>query len=197
MLLISLVDLDQQLFSLINGEMTSGILDQILVFWRNKYSWIPLYVFILSFVFLNFKKKAYWYTLFLLLTFGVSDTMSSKVIKPLVERPRPCHHNSGVEEARLLVNCGSGYSFTSSHATNHFAIAFFIIFTFGRRRKWVSVPLFIWATLVAYAQVYVGVHFPLDVICGAVLGVCIAFMMKELFGYVIRKLELGSSSVWV
>ena len=172
MLSTSLIDFDQALFSIINKDLVSSVLDFILIPIRNQYFWIPLYIFIISFVILNFKKKAYWYLFFMVLTFAFTDVISSKIIKPTIERARPCHGDGGMENVRLLVDCGSGYSFTSSHATNHFGIAFFIIFTFGRRRKYVSLPLIIWAALISYAQVYVGVHYPLDVICGSLLGIC-------------------------
>lgn len=190
MLLNSITEFDQQFFSLINNVLTSDFLDILLVPWRNQYFWIPLYIFILSFLIINFKKKSYWYLFFLFLTVGLTDTVSSAIMKPLIERPRPCHEESGIDNVRLLVRCGSGYSFTSSHATNHFGVAFFLIFTLGVRRKYVFLPLFFWAFLVAYAQVYVGVHYPLDVICGAVLGTGIALLTSELYGYFLRKMEL-------
>jgi undecaprenyl-diphosphatase len=71
---------------------------------------------------------------------------------------------------RLLVECGSGYSFPSSHATNHFGMSLFLYFSFGKFYKWIKPTVILWAALVAYAQVYVGVHYPLDVVFGALLG---------------------------
>ncbi|MEY2901476.1 MAG: hypothetical protein RLY89_582, partial [Bacteroidota bacterium] len=81
----------------------------------------------------------------------------------------------------LLPNCGSGYSFTSSHATNHFAFAVFIFITMGQvLGKWKWAFLF-WAGSVAYAQVYVGVHYPIDVLVGGLLGTLIGFISANLF----------------
>lgn len=186
-----LIALDREIFSLINNNLTNDILDFILILWRNEFVWLPLYIFIISFIILNFKKKSYWYLFFIILTISLTDITSSRIIKPLVERPRPCHEESGIEDIRVLVPCGSGYSFTSSHATNHFGIAFFLIFTFGRRRKYVFLPLVLWALLVAYAQVYVGVHYPIDVLTGSLLGIGIALFTSESYKFLMKKMNLS------
>ena len=100
--------------------------------------------------------------------------ISSKIIKKSVQRTRPCNDISRLSEqgheVKLLVPCGSGYSFPSSHATNHFAVAVFVIFTFANRKKWLKWGLIAWASSIALGQVYVGVHYPLDVLCGGLLG---------------------------
>jgi undecaprenyl-diphosphatase len=127
---------------------------------------------------------------FLVLTFGLTDFVSSKVMKPLIERPRPCHEENQPLNARLLIPCGSGYSFTSSHATNHFGIAFFLIFAFRKRNRTFAILLFIWAFLVGYAQIYVGVHFPLDIFCGALLGTGIALLTWELYNVSLKKMAI-------
>lgn len=191
----AIIEFDQSLFTLINGEWANAVLDYILVPIRNKYFWIPLYIFIITFTVLNFKKRSYWYLFFILLTFAVTDLASSKIIKESIKRARPCHEIGGMEDTRLLVPCGSGYSFTSSHATNHFGIAFFIIFTFGRKRRWVSLAFIIWAAMISYAQVYVGVHYPLDVICGTLLGICMAFLTAELYFFTMKKMEFLKNRV--
>lgn len=175
--ILSIINLDHQIFHLINSEWTSQVLDYILPVWRDKLFWLPVYFFIVSFMVLNFKMKGYWYVLFMVLTVGAADIASSKIVKPSVERLRPCR-DPGIGDERVLVRCGSGYSFTSSHAANHFAISMFLIFTVGRRKQWrwvVPATLF-WAASVAYGQVYVGVHYPLDIIAGAILGGLIAYL---------------------
>ena len=185
-----MLEFDQYLFSLINESMSSSFLDPLMVGWRNEYLWIPLYVFLIGFIIVNYKKKAYWLLFFIVLNFGLTDFISSSIVKPLVERPRPCHPESNMENVRLLIPCGSGFSFTSSHACNHFGLAFFLIFTLGRLRKYLLLPLFIWAFLVAYAQVYVGVHYPLDVISGAFLGVLIALVTSSTYKFSLKKMNI-------
>lgn len=152
-----------------------------MTFWRNKYFWIPLYVFIASFLVLNFKKQGLYLILAAAITVGVADTVSSKFIKKTVQRVRPCNDLWLKQDVQLLVNCGSGYSFTSSHATNHFALATFLSLTLGVLIRGIRWPLFLWAGLVAIAQVYVGVHYPSDVLFGALLGIGIGWIMAYFF----------------
>ena len=170
----TIFNLDTQLFYWINHGWSNDILDYFFMLFRNKYTWIPLYLFILSFVAFNFGKKFWWFLLFSLLTIGLSDNLSSKLIKPTFKRDRPCRVLS---DAQVLVRCGSGYSFTSSHATNHFAVGTFFMLAFGFiLKKWKYLFL-LWAGLISIGQVYVGVHYPLDILVGAILGyLCGAFV---------------------
>ena len=110
---------------------------------------------------------------FNILLIFVSDQISSHVIKPFVGRLRPCNEILIKDYVRLLANCSSGFSFPSSHATNHFALAFFLIVLFNKRYKWVFPVLFFWAFAISYSQVYVGVHYPLDILTGGFLGTII------------------------
>jgi undecaprenyl-diphosphatase len=173
----TLVHFDQQFFFFINNDCHTGLLDKMMPYWRSMYFWLPLYTFFVAFIIEKFKKNGLLYLLVLGLTVGVSDTISSKFIKKSVQRARPCHDQSRnvdmKREVKLLVRCGSGYSFPSSHATNHFAVAFFIIWTFARAKKWLKWTLIAWATSIAFGQVYVGVHYPLDIVCGGILGASI------------------------
>jgi undecaprenyl-diphosphatase len=113
------------------------------------------------------KKRGIITVLLLLLTIVFSDQISSFVVKPLFDRLRPCRT---LEHVRLLVGCGGGKSFTSSHATNNFALAVLVSHFYPKSRYW----LLTWATLVAFSRVYVGVHYPSDILGGAVLGSLIA-----------------------
>lgn len=171
--LVSMLEVDRQLFYLLNSEWTNSFFDFILPIWRDKYFWIPVYFFIILFSFFNFENRSYWFLIFLVASVGSADLVSSRLIKKNVKRVRPCN-DSNLENVRSLVGCGSGYSFTSSHATNHFAVSFFLLGIFGKRFRKVRWTLILWAASVAYAQVYVGVHYPLDVLSGGILGVLIA-----------------------
>ena len=103
-----------------------------------------------------------------------------------------CNDEKIATQVKLLVPCGSGYSFPSSHATNHFAAAVFIIFTFVEKRRWLKWSLLAWATSIAFGQVYVGVHYPLDVICGGILGSGIGWLGAFLFEKYLKKWSLKS-----
>ena len=173
----SLLQLDQTLFHFINEDCKNAFFDWLLPYWRNRLFWIPLYLVLFFSIVKLLGNKSWWLIGGLLLTVGISDTLSSHVIKNQIQRIRPCNQDGFKETAHLLVPCGSGYSFTSSHATNHFAIAFFLILTIGKRWKWLQIPLFLWACSIALAQVYVGVHYPLDVIAGGLLGTFIGYLV--------------------
>lgn len=182
-----LLEIDQQLFLLINRDFANSFFDFILPAFRNPFFWSPFYLFIVVFLILNFKKKGLIILGFLLLTFFLSDQISSHLIKPLVERLRPCNEPSFSNYVRLLVPCGSGFSFTSSHATNHFAIAFYLIILGFQFKRWLFPVLFFWAFFISIAQVYVGVHYPFDILCGAILGSTIgigtSFFTKKFFNF--------------
>lgn len=178
--LLSLIEIDQSLFYLLNSEWTNAFFDWLLPVWRDKYFWLPVYFFIVLFVVLNYGKKSYWFVLFLVATVGSADLVSSHLVKKTIKRVRPCN-DEGLKQVRSLAKCGSGYSFTSSHATNHFAISYFLFATLGIRFKKIRGWLIAWAASVAYAQVYVGVHYPLDVLSGMILGILIAKLYVMLY----------------
>lgn len=173
-----LLEIDESLFFWINHNWSSDFLDQVVPILRNKYTWIPLYAGILAFVAFNFGKKVWWYLLFALMTVSLSDTLSSKFVKPKVKRERPCH---SFEEVNLLIRCGSGYSFTSSHATNHFALGTFFLLSLGFVMKHWKYLFLLWALAISLSQVYVGVHYPLDILGGAVLGVLCGIFVHWIF----------------
>jgi undecaprenyl-diphosphatase len=149
-------------------------LDFILTAVRNKFLWIPLYVLVLSWILFNLSVKQWAFTfLFVALAIFASDTISSEVIKKQIKRPRPCAEMTMEPPAIQRIHCGGGYSFTSSHATNHFCIAAFMVILFGGyMRRW-KYLWWGWAALISLAQVYVGVHYPLDVFFGGLLGIMI------------------------
>lgn len=177
----AIIQWDQYCFELINQGLRNPFMDWLLPFWREKTFWIPLYIALVGFSIWKFRKKAIYFILGAGLTVGVADTMSSKVIKPLVHRLRPCNDPVFKEEVHLLVRCGSGYSFTSSHASNHFAIALFLIYTLGGVYPIITWPLILWAASISFGQVYVGVHYPLDVLSGAFLGIWIGWGMAKFY----------------
>ena len=110
-----------------------------------------------------------------------ADQASSDFFKPYFHRIRPCNNPALDGIVRVLVPHSNGFSFPSSHAANHFALALFSAITLGHLHKWVWPVALLWATVVAYAQVYVGVHYPVDVICGGLLGVLIGIGTGKIF----------------
>jgi membrane-associated phospholipid phosphatase len=190
-LLQKLEQLDQWLFIEINNHQSNSFFDAVMPLLRNSFTWAPLYIFLLFFITLNFKKQGHgwWWVLIFLCTVSLTDMLSSKLIKESFERLRPCADPDFFVNVRLLVNrCSGGYSFTSSHAANHFGMAAFMFFTLQsviKRWAWLA---FLWAAIICYAQVYVGVHYPFDVLCGSIVGFVfgrlLAIFFNKRFGFV-------------
>ncbi len=183
-LLETLLEFDYALFQLINQDWHTPFLDTILPYWREKTTWIPIYLFIITYALWKYRWQGLLMMVMLVATLGLADTMSSKVIKKNVERLRPCKNEELKSDVKLLVDCGSGYSFTSSHATNHFSIAIFLILLWGYKHKWLPYALVFWATSIAFAQVYVGVHFPLDIVAGSLLGILIGYLGYQVYKFI-------------
>ena len=172
---------DYWLFGIINQRWTSRFLDILFPLLREAEIWVPFYLFLLVYSTLNFGKKGWWWSAALIMTAIISDLTSSALIKNTIFRLRPCHEPALAGTARLLViYCPNSSSFTSSHACNHFAVSMFIFLTLRKiSRGWRLI--FLWAALICYAQVYVGVHYPFDILGGAIVGCGIGYGMSVLF----------------
>lgn len=166
-----LIKADRALFLQLNTVYTHPFLDSVFPWFREGNTWMPLYLFMIVLALVNFRQKAFAFILFAVVTIILTDQISSSLVKPFFERPRPCRDPFLMNQIRLLLNgCSGGYSFTSSHATNHFGFAVYIFLTLGNIiGKW-KYAFLIWAGAIAYGQVYVGVHYPLDIFFGALLG---------------------------
>ena len=173
--------LDQQLFHAINTGLSNVFFDWLMPILRNKYTWVPLYIFIIAFAIKTYKLKGLYLTLFLAVTVGIADFGSSSILKPTFNRLRPCNDIEIQKTVIARVPCGLGKSFPSTHASDHFAIAIFLIMIFYKKWKPIISIAIIWAFLICFAQVYVGVHYPFDVIVGMLFGSLIGFFMAKLF----------------
>jgi membrane-associated phospholipid phosphatase len=163
--------LDEQGFTAIHqgwSAAASPWLDPIMVALRNPLTWIPLYAYMLLNRFMVEKSTAIAFVLCTLLAFGLADFICASVLKPWIARPRPCHNPLLADILRPLIACGGWNGTPSNHATNHFALASFWFWAIGRGKwRWL---LWIWAIAICLAQIYVGKHYPLDVLLGAALG---------------------------
>ncbi len=159
--------LDIKLFYLINNGTQNRIFDFLMPWVTKRDNWWPFIGAALIYLLAFGKRKGRVAVVVIGISVGLSDFIASSIIKPFFDRIRPCHMLEGVN---LLVTCTKSYSFPSSHAANIFALAVAGSYYFRR----VSVPLFILAFLISYSRIYVGVHYPFDVIGGALLGVMIS-----------------------
>ena len=177
-----IIDFDKWLFLKINREGVAGFLDTLMPIIRQPLVWIPFYLFLALFIILNFPKKAVSWLFTLGVTVGITDFISSSIIKPYFGRLRPCNDPTLADQVRLLANyCGQNGSFTSSHASNHFAIAMFLFFTLKEVWGKYCFIFFVWAACICYAQIYVGVHFPIDIIGGTIVGLTTGWMAAFIF----------------
>lgn len=176
---------DSELFLKIHIGLSNALFDFLMPLLRKPVFWLPLYIFIIIYSIVVYKKRGYFIIGMLLLTFAISDLTSSRLIKKNVKRIRPCNQAALSSQIIHRVDCGTGYSFPSSHAANHFAIAVFLIGVFYKRWKPIAPFAVFWAAVIGFAQVYVGVHYPTDIIAGAMLGVLISlftlFIYKKCF----------------
>lgn len=158
---------DAHLFKIIN-EAHAPWIDQAMVIISGKLSWIPLYVFLVYLLHKKFKSKFWGAVLYLVSCVLFADQVSSTVFKPFFRRLRPCHVNEFQSWIHLPEGCGGLYGFCSSHSANAFAITLgFYLLT---RNKLIGTFLIFWAILISYSRIYLGAHYPLDVIVGAVIG---------------------------
>jgi len=177
-----IIQLDQSLFLFLNG-LHCAFLDPVMVFITGDVHWAPLYLTIVFFFF--WKGNWRWGLLALgavLLTFALTDQLSVHLFKNTVQRLRPCYEISLSGMVHLLENCGGKFGFISSHAANTFGLAMITSLIFGK--KWYSWCIFSWAALVSYSRIYVGKHYPLDIICGAIFGLLAGYCAWKIFQFI-------------
>lgn len=168
-------ELDRSLLLWINGS-NSPFMDEVMWFISGKIEWLPLYLVLAYFVVKRFGKQSWIIFLFVAILITLSDQVSVHLFKNLVERYRPCQNLEIADMLHLVKNkCGGKYGFVSSHAANSFALASFLGMLFNRS---VLIALFFWATLVSFSRVYLGVHYPTDVVGGALLGMGLAYLLN-------------------
>jgi undecaprenyl-diphosphatase len=173
---------DKWLFLKLNSSFTNTLFDAVLPYLRDSVFWAPLYIFMLAFITLNYGKKGWWWSVFFICTVAIADMVGTRIFKEGFERLRPCQDPYFSENVRLLLkHCSGSFSFTSNHAANHFGIATFVSLTFYPTfGRWIYFS-YGWAFAISYAQVYVGVHYPLDVLGGAGLGTMAGLLTAFLF----------------
>ena len=181
-LLQKLEQWDQWLFIKVNSQLANPFFDSIMPYLRTSFIWAPLYLFLFVFAIFNFRKRGLLWVVLFICTVSITDIISSRFFKEAFERIRPCQDPDFLYHVRLLVKrCSGNYSFTSSHAANHFGMATFFFFTARHMiKKWAWIA-FLWAAIISYAQVYVGLHYPFDVLGGALLGILFGLVTGMFF----------------
>ncbi|MCY4419317.1 MAG: phosphatase PAP2 family protein [Cytophagales bacterium] len=179
-----LIELDKQLLIFVNrwGEYISWM-DAPMVFITQKHSWglcfyLPLAIWLIARSMISFKwnaTRAFFLIFCGMFAFASGDYVSSGLLKPFFGRSRPCMDESIAPLLRMISTCDDGFSFTSTHATTAFSLAAFLSFSF-REDKWLRYILFANAILVSFSRLYLGVHYPGDLLIGAIVGLLVGYL---------------------
>ncbi|MBP6410315.1 MAG: phosphatase PAP2 family protein [Pseudarcicella sp.] len=174
----TIIHLDETLFLYLN-KMHSPFFDDAMLWITNKKSWIPFYIILLLLIIKESKKIAWKPILAIILTIALADNIASRLLKNTVKRLRPCYNKELDDFIHLVGNCGGQFGFASSHTANSFGLAMILFIMYGKKypaTKW----LFAWASLVSYSRIYVGVHYPLDVVAGIIIGIFAAWVVSKI-----------------
>lgn len=181
-----LIELDQKLFLFLNGLHSEGM-DPVMWWISGKTTWWPFYLFLLGFLTWTRKWQMIPLVVFIVLSVTVTDQTSVHLFKEVFERLRPCHEPELQGLVHIVNNkCGGQYGFVSSHAANSFGVA--MLLSMIVRKPWFWAIMFIWAALVSYSRVYLGVHYPADIFGGAMLGVLCGWLLFVLFKWIVNLL---------
>ena len=189
-MLDQLLHLDRVLFLSLNN-LGSESWDGFWLAVTNKWTSIPVYLILLiiSYRFLGIKK-----TLLLLVCVGLLITCTDQLanfFKYGVRRLRPCHEEDLIGKMRLVkAYCGGKFAFFSAHAANSFALASFFIFLLKKRINYFAILILLWALLVAYSRIYIGVHYPLDVLTGLLIGSLFGWLFYKLYIFALQKFSV-------
>lgn len=179
--------LDTEIFIRINS-VHSDFFDKIMLLISGQILWLPYFALIIYLFFKKDKKIAVFGIILLIITIILSDFISVHAFKDVFKRLRPCH-NPDIKNVVHIVNahCGGNYGFVSSHAANFFSLAIFS--SLNIRKKYFTIAAFFIAVIVSYSRIYLGVHYPADVICGGILGVIIGFIFWKIYNIILLKIR--------
>lgn len=189
-MLEQLIQWDTQLFLLINKTGSNAFFDFLMPLFREKWIWLPLYILLIAYFYKTYRLKNTLYILAITVAMiVVGNSVLADTVKNITKRPRPCHEITLKGKMTERVGCGGQYGYFSAHATNHFAMAVFFLLLLKKRFRWATFALLLWAASVAYAQVYVGKHYPLDVLTGALVGSLLGWLAYRLLTKTLKDIQ--------
>jgi undecaprenyl-diphosphatase len=171
--------LDQQLFLFLNSH-NSPFWDTVMYAISGRVIWAPLYLAILLYLGFTYKRKFLIIVPFIIIAVTLADQVSVQLFKDIFMRLRPCHEPSLAGMVHLVKGeCGGLYGFVSSHASNSFNVALLSLMFI--KKRWYTICIVLWASVIGYSRIYLGVHYPGDVICGAMVGAFIGWGLYKLY----------------
>jgi undecaprenyl-diphosphatase len=184
----SIKQIDTELFLYLNSKH-NVFFDVVMNWASHKLFWIPLYVFFLYLAYRYYGKKVWMVALVAAIAIILSDQISTQGFKHVFLRYRPCHNLLIQSQIHLNGNCGGMYGFVSSHAANTFALAILLFLLFKNKIKFFGLFIFSWAAFVSYSRIYNGVHYPADIVGGAILGGFVGLAMFKCFQFINTKIS--------
>ncbi|MDL5049464.1 phosphatase PAP2 family protein [Oscillatoria amoena NRMC-F 0135] len=179
-MLEALLETDKQLLLWLNSHHAPW-LDPVMLVLTKTIAWLPLYLLLLFLVFKEHQKNSWRVLLVIGVTLLLTDHTTSSLMKPYFERLRPSREPELAGLLHLVNGYKGGlYGFASSHAANSFGLAMLFWLMFSKSKPWIGL-LFIWALFNSYTRIYLGVHYPGDIIVGALVGLCCAFLTFLLY----------------
>ena len=181
----TLSTIDTDLFLYLNSLHVEWM-DKIMILITNMGIWFPLYLLLIYWTARQFGKRCWWVFLAVGVVVLCSDQLSSHVFKPVFQRLRPCYNPDLQDLIHLPKGLAGGrYGFTSSHAANTFAVAAFLTPVLRNYRPWLGIVLYLWAFISSYSRIYLGFHYPGDILCGAILGILVGLVLWKVFQQII------------
>jgi len=164
-----LIETDKKILIFLNG-FHSPVLDPVMLLITKTFFWIPLYLFLIFLLFKNYRKEAWFILLGAGITILLGDQITSTLMKPFFERLRPSQDPTMQPLLHFVDGYRGGlYGFASSHAANTLGVSLFIWLHLRSTYRWMGL-IFVWSILMTYTRIYLGVHYPGDILVGGIIG---------------------------
>ena len=185
-----LIEYDRELFLYLNGLGTTTW-DGFWMFYTTKFNWIPFYAFLGYLMYKRLNSKMFVLTLVVIALMITFTDQITNIFKHGFERFRPCHQDGVSEYMRLVKDhCGGRFGYFSGHASNSMSLAIFIGLKLRSNYKFILPFMIVWATAMGYSRIYIGVHYPLDVVSGMVFGAFSGLLFFKLDRYIQSRFQL-------